>query len=224
MKNLILLLALAGLVGCASAPIPKTKWTDKNMRVMIDPDSIDEAHYIQIQTALVRTGKFTVVDRGAALKAVKVEQERLHRDEADRFEDREKWAHWGKLFGVGSVIVAHVQCVKEGVWYNPQLTTLFCKQFLSMVDSNTGEVILAVEGENNSPTSADRTYIAPEWKELVTQMVEEYPKFFKNEDYTGPALQYQAVSEEHSKRQKEQRAIAQQPKAAAPEVTPAEQE
>ena len=210
--NLIaLILMLSAVVGCATAPQPKTKWTDKNMRVMIDPDSIDETHYVQIQTALVRSAKFTVVDRGTALKAVKAEQERLHQDEPDRYADREKWAHWGKLYGVGSVIVAHVQCVKQGVWYNPNLTTLFCKQFLSMVDSNTGEVILAVEGENSSPSSADQDYIAPEWKEVVAQMVEEYPKFFKNEDYTGNALAYQAVSEEHAKRQKEKRALAVQP-------------
>jgi len=111
------------------------------------------------------------------------------------------------MFGVGSIIVAHAQCIKEGVWYNPKATKLLCKQFLSMVDSNTGEVILAVVGENESPSSAELSYIAPDWNVVTNQMVEEYPKFFKAEDYTGPALQYQAVSEEHAKRQ---RAIAAQ--------------
>jgi hypothetical protein len=210
MKNLILILGLLGLVGCATAPTPKTKWTDKNMRVMIDPDSIDESHYVQIQTALVRTGKFTVVDRGAAMRAAKKEQERLHQTEGDRFEDREKWAHWGKMFGVGSIIVAHVQCVKEGHWFDPKRSKLFCKQNLSMVDANTGEVLLAVSGENDGPSSADTNYMVPDWKEVTTQMVEEYPKFFVAQDYAGPAAQYQKVSEEHGKRQKEKRAIAAQ--------------
>jgi len=209
MKTLILIISLLALVGCASAPVPKTKWTDKNMRVMIDPDSIDAEHYVQIQTALVRSAKFTVVDRGTALRAAQKEQERLHRNEADRFEDKEKWAHWGKLYGVGSIIVAHAQCVKEGVWYNPNLTRMFCKQFLSMVDANTGEVLLAVEGENDSQASADRNYLVPEWKEIVAKLVDEYPKFFKTEDYTGPALQYQQVSDEHAKRQKQIQVVAQ---------------
>ena len=86
-------------VGCASTT-PRDKWSDKNLRVMIDPDSVDAKDYVRIQQAFFKSDKFFVVDRNKGFKAVKKEQNRLHREEVDRYEDREKWAHWGKLYGV----------------------------------------------------------------------------------------------------------------------------
>src|SRR5665647_827111 len=106
------------ITSCSSPNKQRTKWTDKSMRVMIDPDSIDEENYVQIQSALVRSGKFTVVDRARGMQAAEKEQERLHRNNSDRFEDKEKWAHWGKMYGVGSIIVPHVQCTKENSFMN----------------------------------------------------------------------------------------------------------
>lgn len=187
---------------CSSAP--RSKWTDKNMRICIDPDSVSPEHYVQIQTALVETGKFTVVDRASGMSAVKKEQERLQRNEVDRYEDKEKWAHWGKMYGVGSIVVAHAQCRRTGSFWNPRSQYLNCKQFLSMVDANTGEVFLAVDGENDGPSFQDREYQVPDWKDVVEKLVKNYPEQFRSEQYAGPARIYQEVSEEHAKRQKEE--------------------
>ncbi len=201
-STLAILILLATAVGCSSAP--RSKWTDKNMRVFLDPDSISEEHFVQIQSALVRSGKFTVVDRAVAMQAIKKEQERLHRNESDRFEDKEKWAHWGKLYGVGSIVVGHAQCQPKGSFWNPGSSMIYCKQHLAMVDSNTGEIFLAVEGENDGPSSKDANYIVPDWNEVVDKLVEAYPKSFEQKNYAGPARVYLQVSEEHAKRQKEE--------------------
>jgi len=190
------------LAGCSS--IPKTKWTDKSLRVMLDPDSISEENYVQIQSALVQSSKFTVVDRAAGMRAAEKEQERLHRTESDRFADKDKWAHWGKLYGVASIIVGHAQCRKTGSFWNPGASNLECKQFLSMVDTNTGEVFLAVDGENDGPASVDREYLAPDWNDVVQKLVDHYPKTFITEGYAPSVLTYQEVSEEHAQRQKEE--------------------
>jgi hypothetical protein len=69
-----------------------------------------------------------------------------------------------------------------------------------------------VEGENDSPSSAETSYITPDWNDVVDKLVQEYPKTFNTDDYTGPALQFQKISEEHARRQREKRAIAAQKK------------
>ncbi len=83
MKRIIMALVAMNLVGCATS-LPRTKWNDAQHRVFIDPENINTADYARIQHALVNTGKFVVVDRAQALRAVKREQERLHREEKGR--------------------------------------------------------------------------------------------------------------------------------------------
>jgi hypothetical protein len=170
---------------------------------MIDPDSIDEENYIQIQHSLVNSDKFTVVDRTRGMKALKKEQEITQRADADRYADKEKWSHWGKMYGVGSIIVAHIQCRKEPSFLNRTRLYLDCKQFLSMVDSNTGEVFLAVDGHNEGTPSYDLGYMQPDWNETVAKMVEAYPKNYRTENYSKEVLTYQELSQEHAQRQKE---------------------
>lgn len=197
----IICLSLVILAGCSSAP--RTKWTDKSMRVMIDPDSIDEENYVQIQRAIVGSGKFTVVDRARGMKAMKKEQERTQRTEEDRFADKEKWSHWGKMYGVGSIIVAHVQCRQEHATFNRTKFYLDCRQLLAMVDSNTGEVFVAVEGRNDGPSSYDLSYMVPDWDETTEKLMSAYPKHYKDENYSKEVLVYQDLSDEHAKRQRE---------------------
>ena len=190
-------------VGCASAPKERTKWTDKGMRVMIDPDSVSEEDYVQIQKSLVQSGKFTVVDRARGMNALKKEQERTQRTEEDRYADKEKWSHWGKMYGVGSIIVGHSQCHRENSLLNRQKIYLKCKQFLSMVDSNTGEVFVAVEGENEGLATYDLSYMSPDWNDVTDKMVESYPKEYHSKGYSEEVLVYQDISKEHAQRQRE---------------------
>lgn len=205
MKTTILLvLATLTLASCSSGQVKeRTKWTDKGMRVMIDPDSIGEENYVQIQNALVNSGKFTVVDRAQGLKAMKKEQETTQRVETDRFADKEKWSHWGKMFGVGSIIVAHTQCRREHSMFNRNKMLLNCDQFLSMVDSNTGEVFVSVKGNSEGEASFDLGYMYPSWDKTVDTMVEAYPKNYRPENYSKEVITYQDISAEHAQRQKE---------------------
>ncbi len=108
MKNLIIVAALF-IVGCSSKT-PRTVWTDPVMRVMVDPDSIDTANYVRITNALIKNGKFRVIDRGQGYMAARKEQDRLHREKLNRFDDKEKFALWAKMYGVGGIVTAHSQC------------------------------------------------------------------------------------------------------------------
>jgi len=205
MKKLMLILPLfLMMAACSSAP-KRTILNDKNLRVFLDPDSIDTLNYVQVQLALVKSGKFLVIDRSDAYHAVQKEQERLHRKEVDRFDDKEKWAHWGKLYGVGAIVTAHSQCYKQrGFWHADQVDNV-CKQFLSLIDASTGEVIIMVDGDGKAPSTYDhQMQVAPSWDDTVDKFVNTYPERWNNiRDYEDPILHYQAVSKEEALRQKE---------------------
>ena len=199
--TIVIMICLSIFVGCSSAP--RTKWTDPGMRVFIDPESVTAENFVRIQQALVKTRKFVVIDRGAGFNAVTKEQERLHRNQSDRFLDKEKFAHWGKLYGVRSIVVAHAQCENRQSFWNSNMTKILCAQYLSLVDANTGEVLVAVEGENSGDASLTHTVITPDWEETVEKLVAEYPKKFETEYYTKSITDYQDVSKEEAIRQKE---------------------
>lgn len=197
MKHVFLILIGLGLVGCAT---PRTKWTDKTMRVMIDPDSIEAEHHVLIQRALVESGKWYVVDRSKGFKAIKAEQERNHRTEEDRYADREKWSHWGKLYGVGGIVVASAQCKKEQGWFIGRWYQV-CRQFLSIVDSNTGEVITAIETKAES----DEADFYPQWDDAVAKLNDSYPSHFTPSKTSKRLEDYKDLSGEEAQRQRERR-------------------
>lgn len=183
--------------GCATA---RTKWTDKSMRVMINPDGISAKHYVRIQQALVESGKWVVVDRGMGYDAIKKEQEREHREQTDRFLDSEKFAHWGKLYGVGGIVVAHAQCVqKDGIF---KKNFPVCRQYLSIVDSNSGEVIAAVEDESEG-SSYDYD-LAPSWEDAVVKLNSAYPTHYEPNRDHKILRDYKELSKEEATRQREQ--------------------
>lgn len=202
--SLTVLIAIGFLLGCSTSE-KRTKWTDKNMRLMIDPDSIGAGDYVSVQTAFVKQGSFTIVDRSSGFKAIKSEQERTHRNEEDRYAAKERWSQWGKLYGVGAIVVGHSQCYRAKPWFSQYSTVNRCKQFLSLVDSNTGEVIVAVDGEIDSPATVDGGSFStpPDWTETVEKLIEIYPKDFKPQYYSDKLENYRAVSEEEAKRQRE---------------------
>lgn len=195
---------LALVLASCSSNIKRTRYSDKNMRVMIDPDSISIENYVRIQKALVENGAFAIIDRSNGMNAIKKEQERLHRNEVDRFADREKWAHWGRLYGVGAIVVAHDQCYNKSSFWNPQQVVRKCDQFLTLIDANTGEVIVAVEGKGEAPAVVEGGVpIVPSWDEITEKLVNAYPKNFEFKPYTKTLVEYQDLSEEAAKRQRE---------------------
>lgn len=205
MPTKILFFALTLMVAGCSTAEKRTKWTDKGMRVLLDPDSISSTDYVAIQTSLIKNGAFTVVDRKTAFHAIKSEQERTMRTEEDRYADKEKWSHWGKLYGVGAIIVGHKQCYKAKPFFSQYQVVDRCKQFLSIVDSNTGEVLAVSEGEADAPAYVEYgSFQKPlDWADPVDKLVEAYPKDFKPHYYSDGLERYREESAVEAQKQRD---------------------
>ena len=200
MKFLLLALAiLFALDGCAGKT-PRTRYSDPYMRVALWPNGIDAANYVRIQQALIASGRFIVVDRGSGLAAIKEEQEALHETQADRFADPEKFAHWGKLLGVGAIIVAHTQCAQKHAWLARSMYAR-CQQFAEIVNSNTGEVMASSEGQED--TANNEEDLAPSWDSTVERLVDAYPKHYEPNRDTRELADYKELSKEEAQRHRE---------------------
>lgn len=191
MKSTIILAALLILCSCSSTK--RTKYSDKNMRIMVDPSGLDSRTYARVQTALARTGVWTVLDRASGLRAAMREQNQLHVYNHDRYAAREKFAHWGKLYGVGAIVVASQDCQNRVATWNNTMLKTYCNLFINLIDANTGEVIVAVEDED------DTNFLGqPDWNEIVEMLVEAYPKKFEKEVLDERLVEYKEESFQHS--------------------------
>ncbi|WII72158.1 hypothetical protein QJS83_16975 [Bdellovibrio sp. 22V] len=202
-------LSVVLISGCSSPP-KRSVWSDKNMRVFIDPDSVSSQDYVEISNELVKSGRFMVIDRAQGFRAVQREQERLHRVQADRFENKEKYAIWGKMFGVGAIVVGHSQCYRRKPWISfssaPYLNS--CSQYLSLIDSNTGEVILSVDGKDEQPAPGNNwgseSFTPPQnWANIVDKFVNSYPENYKPAYYSESMMKYRDQAEQEALKQKE---------------------
>jgi hypothetical protein len=167
------------------------------LRVLLDP-SIPVEHYVQIRRALVESGKFEVVDRRDGFSAAVREQDLQFRSGyRDRFSDREKWAHIGRMYGALGIITAHANCVQKKNFWGQFVRS--CKQDLAFINGRTGVVEFAVRGENSEPWLVE--YSVPDWDGVVAKAIASYPDVFKVRE-TSPMLeQYRDQSEEHSRRE-----------------------
>lgn len=210
LNSLILLSVVALLAGC-STKVVRTQENDSMMRVLIDP-RIEVAHYVQIRRALVQTGKFEVIDRRDGFEAAVQEQDLQFRSGyKDRFSDREKWAHIGRMYGARGIITAYASCYQKNSWTGE--FRKYCKQELAFIDSYTGRVEFAVRGENSEPWVVG--YSVPDWDDVVERAADEYPQYFKARKIDPLLEQYMNQSEELAKRD----AAKQAPKAAvAPSI------
>lgn len=192
MKALGILLLITLLTSCSNAPVKRTIATDKSLRVMVDPKSAGN-DYTKVVSALVQSGSFRVIDRKAAYRAIREEQNRLHRHSSDRFADNQKFAHWGRLYGVGAVVVARSQCWWHRSYWAPAKLWNRCELFLSLVDSNSGEIIVSVRDENDSPQGSQ-----PNWEDAVRKLSETYPKHFTSEKIHKRLQQYMDESKKNA--------------------------
>jgi hypothetical protein len=183
------------LAGCSSVE-KRTKWSDKTMRIMVDPKSISHEDYVRIQQSLVDSGKWIVVDRANGFNAAKSEQERLHRGEADRYEDAEKYAMWGKMYGVGGIVVPDSQCMRITGWMTSH-EHLNCLQTLTIIDANTAEVITSISHKEDGDL-----YIALSWDDAVDKMNSAFPKVFDSTKKTDRLAQYSKDAEANAKASK----------------------
>jgi hypothetical protein len=147
-------------------------------RVAIDPDSIDQQNYVRLQKALVSSGKWTVVDRNDAYKAMNKEADRQYKDPENRIADRERYAIWGQQWGIGSVIIGKAQCAPSNRFWSYR-GDYDCIQTLTIVDTKTGEVIASVD---NIATDAIYFYgelkSPPSWDKAVEKLDEAFPVKF----------------------------------------------
>lgn len=119
----------------------------------------------------------------------------LHRDEADRFADREKYALWSRMYGVGGIITGHSNCIGFGPVFKGR-----CKQNLMLISATTGEYIASAETE--ATTGANGAWGAS-WEDAVEALNENSPKTLEKPVYTQELEYERSVAEEHAKRQKE---------------------
>lgn len=192
MKNLLLISILLVSAACSTT---RTKFSDKNMRVMINPEGLSEVEYMDIQSQLVNIGTFTVIDRSRGIQAIKKEQKEMHVTEKDRYADREKFAHWGKLYGVGSVIVAHSECQNRANAWNRGELRNYCRLFISLIDTNTGEVMISANGEDKAEFMQ-----RPSWEDTVEELVGKYPEYFESDKTHDKLNEYKDESAKLAKK------------------------
>lgn len=196
------------LLFSCSSQVKRTRDSDKSLKVALIKAGISDTEHSSIQQALVESGKFYVVDRNVAFNAVTNEQNLEHRTGSDRFEDNQKYAQWGKMYGVGAVITAHSDCggaesSKNLIYLAGHLATLglfdktLCTEFLELVDTNTAEVLVSVRYE-----AGKRNGEALDWSDIVDQLVDRYPKYFEQVKKHELLLKYEAGSKEEALKQK----------------------
>lgn len=117
------------------------------LRVAID-EQIDETTARQVQTALLASGFYEVAERSSGWNALRREQDRQHRSiESVRFANtKERYAIFGEVYGVGSMISCHEVCITKYNIFSGQYRA-HCTQFVSLVSTTTSKVIAAVRDE-----------------------------------------------------------------------------
>lgn len=166
---LLSLLALE-LSGCAGKE-RRTKNSDAQLRIALDSYKVDGENYTAISRELLDTGKFVVVDRGRGFKAVKAEQSMENVDERDRFAPNGRYAEYGKLYGVGSVVVASGNCDYKDRLFGSNWR---CVVQLSLYHAVTGELLIAVTDHTTAKNGHEI-----DWHDVVEKLVDRYPEYFE---------------------------------------------
>lgn len=209
MSKLLTIALLLTIVSCSSKET-RHRDSDKSLRTMIDPNAIDPQNHVTLQNALISSGKWYVIDRSKGFKAVLNEQDRQHKVEQERFSDKNKYAHFGELYGVGSIVVPHLQCATNdyntlvGIAHLATLGTFHnnfvCSQYLELIDTSTGEVLSSVRHDykTDSPATSEMN-----WSEAVEKLNDNYPKYFEQVYKSQRLENYEAESAEKSQRSRE---------------------
>lgn len=190
LKKALILVVLAFLgFGCSTT---MNKKNSPEYRVMIDPESIDSGNYANLVSTLQDSNAFYIIDREKGFSAAMREQNMAHMAMKGRFDSKEKWALWKKLWGVGAVIVAKTKCQdRTGFWH----ATFYerCNQTLTAVDTSTG-LVLASHTHVYEGDTAD--YKLPQdWTEVVEEFVKKMPKKVDDFEWEGRAKERSEVAQ-----------------------------
>lgn len=177
MKKLIIVLTALSLSACATS---RTRSSDPVMRVTVDAQSMTKEIYTRLVHSLVSSGKFIVVDRGDGFKAVAHEQEMQHTN--TRFGENEKYALWGKLFGVGGIFVGSEKCKNASSIFR---ITAKCLEDLTLINASTGEIMAAADGYAYSDN-----IIEPDWDDVVDKLIASYPRVFVDKHDPNLTVKY----------------------------------
>lgn len=174
----------------------RNKWSDKNMRISVQPhvNGCDEVDTADIQAQLMKQNKWTIVDRQAGYRSAFGEQDLVHLQKADRFANNYKYSHFGKMSGVGSIVIPKCYCGRD--LYGGDT---MCDIGLSLVDASTGEVIIAVGGEYRRHYGRSIN-----WEDLVEEFTERYPRKFEGDQEYKSLKDYQAETRENAHQKKYQ--------------------
>lgn len=201
----VILVVLMSFLGCSSQQ--RTKWTDPAMRVMVDPDGLPAREYIRIVHALKASGKWFVVDRKDGLKAIFKEQRMIHRQYPDKFKDEEKYSIWGRLYGIGGVVIGRADCVRRSGFWSGYTR---CKQNLAIISANSGEVLATAEDDNDD-AELDRSgdiQIGSDWTDAVNKLNNDFPKNYEPMKYSKEMRQFREEAKEEAIRQKYESAVS----------------
>lgn len=184
MRNLIIFLMVLS-TGCATH---RVRSTDPVMRVTIDAQSMVREAYIRVQKSVFDSGKFIVVDRDQGFRAIAKEQELQHT--TSRFGQNEKYALWGKMYGVGGIFVANEQCkAVTSIFHAPYAE---CVQTLSLVNATTGEIMAMAEVTEKSDGP-----IEPSWDKAIAELIDRYPHVFIDKHDPHKTIEYDSALTEY---------------------------
>lgn len=210
MKKLIILSILL-LTNCTNSlnhtdTKIKSKYNTPEMRIMIDPRNTTPENYIAIQEALFSSGRWDIVDRSSAFRAIKKEQEFEHKYMRDRFNDADKWSWWGQLFGIRAVVVFSSECGqrKKWRWFATDHYKV-CNQKIVLYDANTALTLAAIAHREEGNYGDQDLEVS--WENAVKK----FNKMFlavKKREYIGKKLRrYKLISKERAVRNKEEQAV-----------------
>ena len=190
MKKLMMVLIALSLTGCAS--MARNRYSDPVLRIAIDGDSIDSVQdHARLQNSLVESNFFVVVDRGSGFDAINKEQELVHQEKKERFGTNEKYARWGKMYGIGGILVATQSCS----WQTSISNAVYkkCLQDLTLINATTGEVMASSEAISESedaiPTAS--------WNKTVDLLISHYPKKYIDRDHPNQTIEYSSALENY---------------------------
>lgn len=179
MRNLYIVFIVGfmmALVSCASKE-RRTVESDQALRVAVNLEHIDLGNHQSVQSALLKSHKFIIVDRGPGMSMVN--QERAAQWGVGRavFEPAKRGAIGGYQWGAGGIVTPVLTCEHRWGFWGPSDT---CLASLSITSARSGEILASVSMKCGNKR--------PNWNKLVTELISDYPEFFVKHDPTGTRL------------------------------------
>lgn len=164
---------LLALVSCASKE-KRTISSDQCLRAAINRTQIDIGTYQAVLSALLKTKKFILVDRGPGMAMINEERQAQWGTSRAVFEPSMRAAIGGHIQGAGAVITPVFHCEKPYGFFGKDV----CRSGLSIASARTGVILGGVSSDSKRPN----------WEKLVAEFIETYPEYFTEDKPTGTRL------------------------------------